>query len=93
MDDLEKLLTKLDMQPTEFNNMRTLTEVAHRQLGLKIVEHMNEVKWSGMEGWYLSSDGWICNDKLPDFTKTLDYHCANCGLLKHCCTCEKSVGN
>ena len=77
-----------EVSPEEFNQMRTISEVAHRQLGLKIVEWMNEIQYKEFTGWYLSSDGWICHNKLPNFTKTLNYHCAKCGLLKHCCECN-----
>lgn len=76
------------IKPEDFNQMRTINEYAQREVGLKIVEDMNQNKYKNMEGWYLSSDGWICNDKLPNFTKTLQYHCASCGNLEHCCICE-----
>lgn len=80
------------MTPEEFNAMRTITEVAHREVGLRVVEQMNKDKYLDKDGWYLSSDGWICHEDIEDFTKTLTYHCAKCGLLKWCCKCQESTG-
>lgn len=76
------------MTPEEFNRMRYSEEESHRVLGEKIVEKMNQDKYRNLDGWYLSSDTFICNDKLPNFTKTIDHHCLTCFLLKSNCVCQ-----
>ncbi len=77
------------MSPKEFNSMKTLSEVAFRKVAEEIVKNMNDTSYMGYSDWYVSSDGWICNRRIPEFTKTLDYHCPECGMMSGSCLCKE----